>query len=239
MRKHTSQHPLPPLAGAAKDRKTDQILARLRLYHRIGRTANRNANKLHSAMPSEELLLRVAQEHGINEVTLRKARAFAREYSAADFKEFRDLRRPNGQPLHWGYVPYLLLAESKTHRKALQRQVVEYGWTPPQLYAEIRRQRPEPKRRGGRPLKNPSSPGHALTQLIAAARLWLKRRELVGTDLAAIRPEDLGAKHQQARSSAIAVLKQLAQAAENLGDQLASTLPAQKKHRGAKKQKRK
>jgi hypothetical protein len=238
MRKPNLQPRLPPLARAARDRKTDQILERLRLYHRIGRIANRNANKLHSAMPSEEMVVRFAQKHGINEVTLRKARAFARKYAPADFKELCDLRRPNGQPLHWGHVPYLLLAESKTHRKTLQRQVVKYGWTPPQLYAEIRRQRPEPKRRGGRPLKNPSSPGHALTQLIAAARLWLKRRELVETDLAAIRPEDLGANHQQARSSAIAVLRQLAREATNLAAQLKSKSPVQKKHRGAKKRKR-
>jgi hypothetical protein len=233
--KLTSQHPLPPLARAARDRKKNQILARLRLYHRIGRTANRNANKLHSAMPSEEIVLRFAQEDGINEVSLRKARAFAREYDAADLDEFCGLRRPNGQPLHWGHVPYLLLAENKKHRKALQRQVAKYGWTPPQLYAEIRRQRPEPKRRGGRPLKKLTSPGEALTQLIAAARLWLKRRELVETDLAAIRPEDLGANHQQARSLAIDVLRRLAAKAANLAAQLKSKSPVQKKHRGAKK----
>jgi hypothetical protein len=196
--------------------------------------ANRNANTNNSAMPSGKTVLRIARTDGINDDSLRKARAFAREYDAAALDELCELRRPNGLPLHWGYIPYLLVAGSEARRKTLQRLAAKQGWTPSQLHAEIRRRRPNPVVRVGRPVKKPGSRREALEQLVASARLWLKRRELMRTSLAARRPEDFGVEDQHARRDAIAHLKRLAAEATSLAAQLEMKLPGAEKCRGAK-----
>lgn len=73
---------------------------------------------------------------------MRKRKRFAREYRLGDLKAQRT-PRPNGLPLHWGHVNYLLTPEDKTKREAVQERAIGEGWTAPQRYAAIRAKWPK------------------------------------------------------------------------------------------------
>jgi len=85
------------------------MIANLRRLYELGRQARSDQNSL----PIEQF----AAAQGLSPHTLRKARAFAREYSPEDLDKLCSLRRPNGLPLHFGYVPYLLSIRDKKARQ--------------------------------------------------------------------------------------------------------------------------
>ena len=90
---------------------------------------------------------------------MRKARAFARGYTARELDELCRLRKPDGIPFHFGYIPYFLTVHPKKERQKIQRQAAERGWTAPELNAHIQQTRGGPQCGGGRPLKKPVTVG--------------------------------------------------------------------------------
>lgn len=123
----------PP--GASVEVKASRMEARLREMHALGRTAEH-------AEENGKSTSKFAVGQPYSEHTLRKLKAFARHFSQVDLDELCRARRPNGLPLHWGYIPYLLAIESKhgrTSRQKLQTLALEEGWTVPQLNREVRK----------------------------------------------------------------------------------------------------
>jgi hypothetical protein len=47
---------------------------------------------------------------------MRRARCFAKEYNETALKRFMGHRKPNGLPLHVGYIPYLLTVKTVESR---------------------------------------------------------------------------------------------------------------------------
>lgn len=113
-------------------------------------------------------LEKIAQDQGLSIVTVRKLKLFADNFTREEFGELCALRRKgSGLPLHFGYVIYLLAAQSAAERastaamKARRRNgegkvdedkaerdgkrarsrfaelVTSKGWTAPQLYAAV------------------------------------------------------------------------------------------------------
>lgn len=141
----------------AKQSKAEQIANRLRSHHRLGSLAN-------DRRLSEDELGR------LNEYTLDKFQAFARDYSQDELNELCSGSRPNGLPLHWGYIPYLLAIQAKQaakigvgrkHRSAIaarrkfQRLAIDNGWSVAELRAAISMHFPQPVRGHGRRLSAP------------------------------------------------------------------------------------
>ena len=54
-----------------------------------------------------------------------------------NLEELIKLRRPDGMPLHWGHVVYLITLDRKKDRKRLQKQAAREGWSAPELHAAI------------------------------------------------------------------------------------------------------
>ncbi len=202
----------PSPRSPANKRSEGEIIERLKLYHSVGREANADARAGDGRMPSQLTIERFARLYGMTEVTLRKARSFAREYTETDLERLCKLRRPNGQPLNWGLIPYLLTVKGKRLRRRLEKQAAEHGWDAIQLFAEIRRHRPKPMRSGGRPLKRHASDAEAFAHLVAEARRWSERSKMVQSVPKRLR--------QDVRRKAIDVLERLKQDVQRLIAQL-------------------
>ena len=131
-----------------------------------------------------------AAKHGYNEHTMRKIRAFANGYTAEDLEELCALRRPNGLPLQWGHIPYLLTVKNGKERLKLQQQAIREGWTAPRLNAAIPKKNPSAPSHGRR-THRPATAAEGLTQHKADSELWLRRcnvvMEVVGAAGAKIR----------------------------------------------------
>lgn len=167
-------------ATAAKAARMEK---RLRHHHALGRKANGTGNGL----SVEDL----TSQYAINEHTLRKIRAFAREYTQKDLDELCKLRRPNGLPLQWGHIPYLLIVKDKQERKRLQERAAREGWTAPMLNAAI----PQKYRLAsghGRTMAPPASLEAGLQQLILEGEHWARRCSLVMQRLQAEPASKLG-----------------------------------------------
>lgn len=142
--------------------KAKRMAERLLGHYRLGQTANRQ---------SKLSTVEFAAKHGLNENTMRKIRAFAREYSEAELDEICRQTRPNGLPLHWGYVPTLLSVQSKggkSARQKFQRLAIKHGWTVPKLREAIR-ERYGGKGGHGRALKPPTDLRAGIRQVVADA----------------------------------------------------------------------
>jgi hypothetical protein len=73
---------------------------------------------------------------------MRKMKAFARRYTRRELDALCEGRRPNGLPLHWGYIPVLLAIEgrhNKAEREKFQELAIVKGWTVPELCRQVRR----------------------------------------------------------------------------------------------------
>jgi len=120
--------------AVATKAKAQRMVARLQQQYALGQAAM-------AAQTKGLSIAQFASEHAYSEHTMRKFRTFARSFSQADLNELCQGRRPNGLPLHWGYVPILMAIESKhgkATRKHFQQLVIEKGWTVPRLYHEVR-----------------------------------------------------------------------------------------------------
>ncbi len=112
------------------------MVDRLRQQHALGMKALHSQDKGISTGD-------FAAEHPFSPHTMRKFKAFARHYSAADLEVLCRGRRPNGLPLHWGYVPILLAIEGKHgtgQRRKFQKLALENGWTVPEFRLAVREQ---------------------------------------------------------------------------------------------------
>jgi len=107
------------------------MVERIRQQHRLGR-------QVIQAREAGKSIADLAERYPYSEHTLRKIRAFAEQYSDSDLDELCEGRRPNGLPLHWGYIPILLAIEAKRgklERKRFQARAIKKGWS----VAELRR----------------------------------------------------------------------------------------------------
>lgn len=163
-RSKSSTHRLNPATTA----KADRMVSRLRANYKLGEQANRDSRSTKD----------FAAENGLNEHTLRRFKAFATAYSRQQLKELCALRRPNGLPLQFGHVMYLLILDDPAERMKLALRAARLGWTAPELNAAI----PEKYRAAkghGRSLKQPSTAEAGLQQLADEAGRWSRRTELV------------------------------------------------------------
>lgn len=92
--------------------KSNGIIDSLRKHFERGKRANEE-----NMEDGKITTVVLASIKGVNEYTLRKDRDFAEHFLEEELNELCRLRRENGLPLHWGYVPTLLSAGSKTKRR--------------------------------------------------------------------------------------------------------------------------
>lgn len=170
----------PPILSA-KEIKAVQIVERLRRHHQLGTRAN------DKELSQEEI-------DQLNEYTLDKFKAFARDYLPEELDELCSQKRPNELPLHWGYIPYLLTIQSKTAsklgidrssprtkaaRQRFQRWTVERGWSVSDLRAAISKRFP-PKGSGhGRHLSKPKNLALGLFSLTRELDVLKRRVEML------------------------------------------------------------
>ncbi|OAI56450.1 hypothetical protein AYO47_02095 [Planctomyces sp. SCGC AG-212-M04] len=103
--------------------------------------------------------------------TLRKARAFARLFSAKDLEA---VLHPEGQPVSWAHVRLLVSVNTREERMQLVREILRNGWTARQLAAEIVHRRPGGRTRLGRRRRILTVPeGEKQALLLAATREYL------------------------------------------------------------------
>jgi hypothetical protein len=192
----------PATTTRAQEAKAQRMIAKLRAYHKLGLRANQSTSDRTTKQFGEQLKL--------SESTMRKARAFARLYV---------LRRPNGLPLQWGHVSFLLCVADKSLRTELQQRAADEGWNSPELYAEIRRrQRGGPRRKGGRPVKVPTTPTACFRQIITEGQPWKRRCESL--QKVVVKWKLKRAADRAMAVEAAAILEQLAQAAAVLAKRL-------------------
>jgi Arc/MetJ-type ribon-helix-helix transcriptional regulator len=110
---------------------------------------------------------------------MRRARGFAQEYDEAALKRFLGHRKPNGLPLHVGYIPYLLTVKDAEKRQEFEEKAAEHGWTVPELITAIQRDRPLDPKAHGRTVKSPADVETGLQQLVSTGVLWVNRSEVV------------------------------------------------------------
>jgi hypothetical protein len=117
----------------------------------------------------------LSERFKVNYHTLRKERRFARHYSEKDLEELLRLRRPNGTPLHWGHVMYLITVPHKKDRRELQKKAAKEGWSSPDLCKVVQQRYPDRVVRGGRPQKIPSTREGGVRLMIEETDRWLRR----------------------------------------------------------------
>ena len=176
--KNSKPHlPVKSTPSPAIKAKAERIVQRLRDIHTTGQQAK-------IAQDEHEISTEAyADQNGFNAGTLRRWKKFAELYSTApgpgraglsDFDVLCALRRPNGLPLHWGYLPYLLsVKKTKTRREMAQKAAGE-GWSPARLHAEIRAKENRP-RGHGRSVTIPASLEDASRHVLRESELWLAR----------------------------------------------------------------
>jgi len=204
-RSQSSQPELSPATLA----KAHSIERSLRAHYERGVEANRQ-NKGDGKLSAEHL----ASIHRVNQHTLRKDRDFAERFSEEELDELCRRRRENGLPLHWGYVPTLLSAGSKTKRRKFLRLAVRDNLSVAQLRHKIQAERmrelqakprgknPPSKERlaapGGRPLRQPKDLESGWLQIRSELQVLVKRCEALclmaeagGSEQDAVRAGDL------------------------------------------------
>lgn len=156
--------------------RAKRVAKRLRECYRIGQKLNEKKDARKSATFRSKVTSKFVKQYGVSEYTLRKFAAFAREYKISELNAFCRLKRHKDQmPLHWGYVQFLLTLPSATKyrrrvRKMLAQEAATKGWTPQELYAEIKKRHRNPRQLrmgslGGRPRKKKQTLNSALEDL--------------------------------------------------------------------------
>jgi hypothetical protein len=129
--------------------KAKRIIDKLKDYHHLGQLNDRQTPESTFDLAVKQSTVDLAVKKGIGINTAFKARAFARHYTQRELEALCRLRRPDGLPLNWAYVPYLLTVKDKRQRAQFEKQAAKIGWTAPELYAEIRRKLPTQRKPGG------------------------------------------------------------------------------------------
>lgn len=202
----------------AVQRKADEMISRLREYHRLGQECNLLATRKERR--------EFADQQAISHTTIRKVRAFAREYTSRELDELCRLRKPDGMPFHFGYIPYFLCVHAKRQRQNLQRQAAKNGWTAPEVHTAIRQMRGGRRGGGGRPMKQPATAEAGLARITADGHLWMRRCELVLAALKTAKPDgDLRSSAEDAVLALRAVVKAARSAAKEMETMLVAETP--------------
>ena len=174
MGKSRSPEPEDPAITA----KAERMIRNLRQHYESGKKGKQEKEKLKGKVTE----LAAAQKTNIS--TFRKERAFAAAYTDEELDELCDLRRPNGLPLEWGFIPYLLTIPSKAERREWQERAAKKGWNATEMYAEIRRDRgtDSTRGRGGRPITVPRTAEDQLRDMTMETERWLRRHEIAWND---------------------------------------------------------
>ena len=194
--------------------KAERMADRLRHYYRLGQEV------IATGFPPKDL----AETRGVSDHLMRKFRRFASDYTRYELEALCNTLRPNGLPLQWGHVNYLLGVHDKQQRKAMQQRAIENGWTAPQLNAEIRRKCGTDKGHG-RPMVKPATPAAGLQQLMAEGQMWIRRCEVVMIEVQRVSRKRLGSEFRQRAEETVAVLEEVQKAARQAKDDLAAVLP--------------
>jgi len=175
----------PPTTASAKQAavtaKAKRIVRRVRGHHRMGTKAN--ARQFTKGTSTE----RFAASKGVDSGAMRRFKLFAKLYSAEQLEAFCKLRRPNGLPLHWGFVPYLLTIKNTETRTDMAVDAAKNGWSPARLHAEIRKLEGRPPGHGRR-VELPKNPTDAIQQIVREGNLWLARAKKFVVGLAPNKP---------------------------------------------------
>lgn len=178
------ESPIPSSSAAAQAKvsaikaKAKRIEQRVRKHHKTGRLANQAQEAERSISTTA-----FAKKKGLDPGTLRRWKLFAKLYSALPTKKHNGLseldilcmlRRPNGLPLHWGYLPYLLSIKKNKARREMAEKAATEGWSPARLHAEIcaKEQRP---RGHGRSVTIPTKLEDGVRHVLRESQLWLAR----------------------------------------------------------------
>ena len=165
----------------------------------------------------------LADTRGVSEHLMRKFKRFAREYTPRDLETLCNALRPNGLPLQWGHVNYLLGSPDKQQRKAVQQRAIENGWTAPQLARAITKNR-RAKSGHGRPMMPPATPEAGLEQLMAEAEMWIRRCEVVVVAIQRGPEKRLGQELRRRAKDAVEVLEEVQRAAQRTKRTLGAVL---------------
>jgi len=147
-----------------------------RQYYRLGREvvdASRQYRHQNGTRYARGVVLRFADERGIGYDLVHKARQFAEMYTEGEFQALCKLRRPDGTPLDWSQVQYLLRVRDKRVRNRFQRQAAREGWSSWQLLQAIRAEVPR-RSQGGQRYKRAQSVAEALVQVESMTARWLR-----------------------------------------------------------------
>lgn len=174
---------MPSAAGLVA--RAEQMERKLRQHYALGMQAI-------AAQAKRNVSTRdFAESRGLSEHTIRKLKAFARSYNQRELDQLCALRRPNGLPLHWGYVGYLLAADSaatkagkhgQEERERLAMLAAKKNWTAPELYAAIR-QKFCRKGGHGRSMVLSDDLETAVRKVQDEGRVWLRRWNLLSKKL--------------------------------------------------------
>ena len=105
-----------------------------------------------------------------------------------------------------------------------QARAIKEGWTAPQLYAAIRAKRSPKDRSHGRPMQKPATPEVGLQQLTAEAAMWIRRCEVVTSEIKRGKPRKAGAGLQRRAEEALDVLVKVEKAAHEAARDLQKLL---------------
>lgn len=202
-----------PFRNSAIEAKAKRMADKLYAHHRLGL----------EALGSDLSTGKFAAAHGMNENTMRKIKAFARHYTGDELAELCRLRRPNGLPLQWGYIPYLLTISDKEERRRMQQRVIDNGWTAPQLARAVAKEHRAPSGHG-RPMKPPATPEAGLEQLMAEAQMWIRRCEVVMLKVEPGSMKPLGCGLRRRAEEAVRVLDKVQKTAEEAARELRARL---------------
>lgn len=114
-----------------------------------------------------------ADEHGMNEDTLRKARQFAELYSDDDLDELAGLCRRHECVLGTSFIILLVRVPDRKQRLRLQRKVTSEHWTASRLEQAIT-SRYGPRRAGGRRPAIPRDAAELLGQVESMCDAWVR-----------------------------------------------------------------
>jgi hypothetical protein len=142
-----------------KLRMAENQVARLRSFYDAGKEMLARDQQGAPGVREE-----LAQKYSLACPRLTGARRFALQYSELEFADLAALRKPDGNALHVGYIPFLLTlpwqtVEERRVRAAWQQKAASNGWTAPGLAAEIKSRTQNQtlpaatRRRCGRPRK--------------------------------------------------------------------------------------
>ena len=158
--------------------KAGQAIEKIRKYYAVGTQVLQGLDD--GQRYDGKTVAEAAARLGTEGDSVRKAREFARAYTPAQLEELCGLRTPDGEPLTWSHVRWLIQVKDPVDRSELQAGAAREGWSSRQLGAEVRRRRGGKTAPGGRTFDVPSDPEAVRRKLVELTRQWLRLYEAFG-----------------------------------------------------------